>query len=81
MDSGISIKDYLLQYTYLFIYTYDHPKAMARKKTSLTLDEKLWNDFQTYALKKHGNSRNANTEMELAMREYLKNHPFGKRQS
>jgi len=54
---------------------------MARKKTSLTLDEKLWNDFQTYALKKHGNSRNANTEMELAMREYLKNHPFGKRQS
>lgn len=51
---------------------------MARKKTSLTLDEKLWNDFQAYALKKHSNTRNANTELEFAMRDYMKNHPLNK---
>ena len=45
---------------------------MGRKKTSLTLDEKIWNDFQVYALKKHGNTRNANTELEKAMREHMK---------
>ena len=54
-------------------------QAMVRKNTSLILDEKIWNDFQAYALKKHGNSRNANMEMEIAMHEYIKNHPIGKR--
>ena len=52
---------------------------MTRKKTSISLDEKIWNDFQTHALRKHGNVHNANTELEFDMRVYLKNHPLGKK--
>lgn len=51
---------------------------MVRKKTSLTLDEKIWENFQVYALKKHGNTRNANTELEFAMQNYMKNNPIRK---
>ncbi len=51
---------------------------MTRKKTSLTLDEDIWEDFQGYALKKHGNTRNANTELEFAMQYYMKNNPVKK---
>ncbi|MCJ8306761.1 MAG: hypothetical protein HRU07_06910 [Nitrosopumilus sp.] len=51
---------------------------MTRKKTSLTLDENIWEDFQGYALKKHGNTRNANTELEFAMHDYMKNNPIKK---
>ena len=40
---------------------------MNRKKTSLTLDEQIWFRFQHYALTKYGNSRIANTELEIAM--------------
>ena len=52
---------------------------MVRKKTSLTLDETIWEDFQAYALKKHGNTRNANTELEFAMQDYMKNNPLKKK--
>ncbi len=48
---------------------------MVRKKTSLTLDEDIWEAFQGYALKKHGNTRNANTELEFAMKNYMKTNP------
>lgn len=51
---------------------------LARKKTSLTLDEKIWQNFQVYSLKKHGNSRSANEELEKAMQEYMKSHPLEK---
>ncbi len=53
-------------------------QELARKKTSLTLDEETWKKFQTYALEKHSNTRNANTELEKAMDEYMKNHPLKK---
>ena len=51
---------------------------MNRKKTSLTLDADLWLKFQQYALKKHENSRNANTELEQAMTEYMRSNPIQK---
>lgn len=53
---------------------------LGRKKTSLTLDESIWKDFQTYALQKHGNTRSANTELEKAMQEYMDTHPVQKEQ-
>ena len=52
---------------------------MTRKKTSLTLDEQIWFDFQKYSLSKHGNSRNANTELEIAMKYHMKNNPLSGR--
>lgn len=77
MDNGISVKEYYWEYIQITLYT-DTLKSycLGRKKTSLTLDEKTWSEFQTYALKKHGNTRNANTELEYAMQEYMKNNPL-----
>ncbi len=51
---------------------------MVRKKTSLSLDEKIWNNFQSYSLTKYGNTRNANTELEIAMKEHMILHPLKK---
>ena len=53
---------------------------MNRKKTSLTLHELIWSQMiQQYALTKYGNSRNANTELEIAMKSHMKNNPISKR--
>ncbi len=52
---------------------------LGRKKTSLTLDEEIWNEFQRYALAKRGNARSANKELEEAMKEYMKAHPLKKK--
>jgi hypothetical protein len=48
---------------------------MGKTKTTLNLDEKLWNDFQIYALKVTGAARNASIKVEDALREYMANHP------
>lgn len=52
---------------------------LGRKKTSLTLDEEIWKEFQAYALMKHGNTRSANKELEEAMKEHMKIHPVKKK--
>ena len=48
---------------------------MGKVKTTLNLDEKLWQDFQVYALKTTGAARNASGKVEEALREFMKNHP------
>ncbi len=49
---------------------------MERKKTSLTLDPDLWNEFQIFSLTKNMNARSASIELEKAIRAYLdENHP------
>jgi hypothetical protein len=49
---------------------------MGKTKTTLNLDEQLWNDFQIYALKSTGAARNASLKVEDALREYMANHPI-----
>jgi hypothetical protein len=51
---------------------------MGKTKTTLNLDEKLWNDFQIYSLKVTGAARNASLKVEDALREYMQNHPATK---
>jgi len=48
---------------------------MGKTKTTLNLDEKLWNDFQIYAINVTGSARNASAKVEDALREYMINHP------
>ena len=48
---------------------------MGKQKTSLNLDEKLWKEFQIYALQTTGKGRNASDLAEDALREFMKNHP------
>jgi hypothetical protein len=48
---------------------------MGKVKTTLNLDEKLWQDFQIYSLKVTGSARNASMKVEEAMKEFMANHP------
>lgn len=48
---------------------------MGKTKTTLNLDEKLWNEFQIYAINVTGSARNASSKVEDALREYMTNHP------
>jgi hypothetical protein len=45
---------------------------MAKKKTTILIDEDLWVDFVTFVTRKHGTSKMTSKEIENAMREYLK---------
>lgn len=48
---------------------------MGKVKTTLNLDEKLWQDFQVYAIQVTGSARNASAKVEEALKEFMKNHP------
>lgn len=45
---------------------------MAKKKTTVLIDENLWIDFVTFVMKKHRTAKKTSEEIENAMREYLK---------
>jgi hypothetical protein len=47
-----------------------------KTKTSLSLDEKLWQDWQIYVIKITGTSRKASEKAEDALKEYMTNHPL-----
>jgi hypothetical protein len=49
---------------------------MGKVKTTLNIDEKLWQNFQVYALKVTGSARNASSKVEEALREFMQNHPL-----
>ena len=44
-------------------------------KTSISIDEDLWKAWLAYVIKKRGTTKKASAELELALREYMKNHP------
>ena len=45
---------------------------MAKKKTTILIDEGLWVQFVTFVMKKHRTAKKTSEEIENAMREYLK---------
>jgi hypothetical protein len=49
---------------------------MARKKTSLNIDDKLWQEWLIYVVKKTGSSRKVSGFTAEALAEYMKNHPI-----
>ena len=49
---------------------------MARKKTSLNMDDKLWQEWLIYVVKKTGSSRKVSDSTAEALTEYMKNHPI-----
>lgn len=54
-------------------------KSEPRRKTSITLKDDLWYNFQQYALAKNRIARSTNIELEKAMTEYMKKHPVKKK--
>lgn len=46
---------------------------MARIKTSITIDENLWKEWQIFVIGKTGKGRKGSEEIETALREYMQN--------
>jgi hypothetical protein len=49
---------------------------MAKKKTSLNIDEKVWQEWLIYVVKKTGSSRRVSDFTVEALNEYMKTHPL-----
>lgn len=45
---------------------------MTRRKTSITVDEKLWKEWTMFVVNKTGSARKLSEEIENALREYMK---------
>jgi len=48
--------------------------SLAKHKTTIVVDEKLWKSFLSFVVKKHGTTRKTSVEIESAIREYLNQH-------
>jgi metal-responsive CopG/Arc/MetJ family transcriptional regulator len=48
--------------------------SMVKTKTSITIDEDLWKEWQIFVIEKTGKARKVSDETESALREYMKNH-------
>ena len=49
---------------------------MTKRKTSLNIDDKLWQQWLIYVVKKTGSSRRVSDITVEALTEYMKNHPI-----
>jgi len=49
---------------------------MVRRKTSISIDDKLWQEWLIYAIKKTGSGRKVSDFTADALTEYMKNHPI-----
>jgi hypothetical protein len=44
---------------------------MSKRKTSFSIDEKLWRKWNKFVVEKTGSSRKGSLELENAMKEYM----------
>jgi len=51
--------------------------GVTKKKTSVSLDEELWNDFCSIVVKKYGNRKNSDI-LEDLIKNYIKKNGGGK---
>ena len=56
----------------LAIYTVKN--SLPKQKTTIVVEKKLWKDFLSFVVKKHGTTRKTSMEIESAIREYLNHH-------
>jgi metal-responsive CopG/Arc/MetJ family transcriptional regulator len=45
---------------------------MAKRKTSISVDEELWKEWTIFVIKKTGSARKLSEEIENALRDYMK---------
>jgi hypothetical protein len=50
--------------------------TMTIKKTSIAVEEKTWQKWLTYSIRKSGSARKASDLLNSAMEEYMENHPL-----
>ena len=51
-------------------------KDMAKKKTSVNLEESLWQKWVIYVVQKYGTSHKVSEAIGEAISEYMINHPL-----
>jgi hypothetical protein len=49
---------------------------MTKKKTSINIDDELWQQWLIYVLKKYGSSHKVSECLAEAIQEYMNNHPI-----
>ena len=47
---------------------------MAKRKTSIAVDEELWKEWTKWVIDKTGSSRKLSDEVENALKQYMKKH-------
>ena len=47
---------------------------MTKRKTSINIDDKVWQDWLVFVVRKYGTSRKVSEATEEALREYIKNN-------
>jgi hypothetical protein len=47
---------------------------MGKRKTSLNIDDELWQKWLVFVVQKTGTSRNTSSETAKALEEYMQNH-------
>jgi hypothetical protein len=45
---------------------------MAKRKTSITIEEEIWKEWTKFVIDKTGSSRKLSDELENALKEYMK---------
>jgi len=45
---------------------------MAKRKTSITIDERLWKEWTKFVVDKTGSARKLSDEIENALKQYMK---------
>jgi len=48
--------------------------SLPKQKTTIVVEKKLWKDFLSFVVKKHGTTRKTSVEIESAIHEYLNHH-------
>lgn len=47
---------------------------MSKRKTSISVDDKLWREWISFVVSKTGSARKISEETENAIREYMRRH-------
>jgi hypothetical protein len=55
------------------MWLYEMPKAKDTTRTTLVINTKLWKQFLSFVVQKHGTARRISVEVEEAIKEYLDN--------
>lgn len=50
---------------------------MSKRKTSISVDDKLWREWINFVVNKTGSARKISEETENAIREYMQKHKEG----
>jgi len=57
-------------YAHTFMWLCD----MAKRRTTIIVDDQLWKRFLSYVVGKHASAKKASVEVEAAIKEYLDHH-------